>query len=176
MYKKDSKERKYIFNPFLRWRISKLERLLSKMNACGWELDYTLLRGCLFVFKRCPQNTEYIYYIICKDVYCINENPIKYGYNALCEVLNTSMVNKKVFKKFSLNVLKYRENRKLFILYSIYRFPAGYAKVIDIAKEKRKSQRFRWTCYSITVSFIVACLSSMLILTLIAVLITLANL
>ena len=150
MYKKDSKERKYIFNPFLRWRISKLERLLSKMNACGWELDYTLLRSRLFVFKRCPKSTEYIYYITCKDIYRISEKPWKYGYNALREALKTSMINRNVFKKFTLNVLKYKENREIFVLYSIYRFPAGYAKVIDIAKEKRKSQRFLWTCCAIT--------------------------
>lgn len=184
MYSKDSKKRKYIFNPFLRWRISKLERLLSKMNACGWELDYTLFRSCLFVFKRCPKSTEYIYYITCTDIYCASEKPWTYGYDALCEALKTSTVNRNVFKKFSLNVLKYKENektinlynRKIITLYSVYRFPAGYAKVIDIAKEKRKSQRFRWTCYSITVSLIVASLSSMLVLTLIAVLITLAEL
>ncbi len=171
MYKKISKERKYIFNPFLRWRISKLERLLSKMNACGWELDYTLLRGCLFIFKRCPQNTEYIYYIICKNLHRVSEKPLKYGYNALCEALNTSMVNKKVFKKFSLNILKYKENREILLLYSIYRFPMGYAKVIDIAKEKRKSQRFSWTCRAITFSFILGYLFFWPIITLILVLI-----
>lgn len=171
MYSKDSKKRKYIFNPFLRWRISKLERLFSKMNTCGWELDYTLLRSCLFVFKRCPKSTEYIYYITCTDIYCMSEKPWKYGYNALREALNTSKINRNVFKKFSLNVLKYKENRKIFVLYSIYRFPIGYAKVIDIAKEKRKSQRFSWTCYSITVSLIVASLFFMLILTLVAVII-----
>ena len=171
MYKKDSKERKYIFNPFLRWRISKLERLLSKMNACGWELDYTLLRSRLFVFKRCPKRTEYIYYITCKDIYRISEKQFNYGGNALREALKTPTVNRNVFKKFSLNVLKYKENKKIYILYSIYRFPAGYAKVIDIAKEKRKSQLFLWTCCAILSALVSSSLFFLLILTLIAVIV-----
>ena len=101
----------------------------------------------------------------------MSEKPWKYGYNALREALKTSMINRNVFKKFTLNVLKYKENREIFVLYSIYRFPAGYAKVIDIAKEKRKSQRFLWTCCAILSALVSSSLFFLLILTLIAVIV-----